>query len=52
VPCPTFSAGDDLLRTISVAARFGAPLDVTLDEMRLELVYRADEQARRLVEGD
>jgi len=39
-----------LVRTISVIAQFGAPLDVTLDELRIELVYPADEDARRFFE--
>jgi hypothetical protein len=29
----------------------GTPLDVTVDELRIELVYPADEDARRSFEG-
>jgi hypothetical protein len=49
--CPIFRVGEELVRTISVVAQFGAPLDVTLDELRIELVYPADEHARRFFEG-
>ena len=52
VLCPVFRVGDELVRTISVVAQFGAPLDVTLDELRIELIYPADEEARRFFEGD
>ena len=48
--CPIFRVGEELVRTISVVAQFGAPLDVTLDELRIELVYPADEHARRFFE--
>lgn len=51
VLCPVFRIGDDLVRTISVVAEFGAPLDVTLDELRIELVYPADQEARRFFES-
>ena len=51
VLCPVFRFGDELVHTISVVAQFGAPLDVTLDELRIELIYPADEQARRFFEG-
>jgi transcriptional regulator with XRE-family HTH domain len=50
VLCPNFRVGDDLVRTISVVAQFSAPLDVTLDELRIELVYPADDDARRFFE--
>jgi hypothetical protein len=45
VLCPRFRIGDRLVRTISVVAEFGAPLDVTLDELRIELIYPADGEA-------
>jgi transcriptional regulator with XRE-family HTH domain len=51
VLCPNVRVGDDLVRTISVVAQFSAPLDVTLDELRIELVYPADDHARRFFEG-
>ena len=42
----------EALATIAgtVVAQFGAPLDVTLDELRIELIYPADGQARRFFE--
>ncbi len=51
VLCPVFRVGEELVRTISVVAQFGGPLDVTLDELRVEFVYPADEAARRFFEG-
>jgi len=50
VLCPHFRVGDQLVRTISVVAGFGSPLDVTLDELRLELIFPMDEPARRFFE--
>jgi hypothetical protein len=51
VLCPNFRVGDDIIRTVSVVAQFGSPMDVTLDELRIELVYPADDHARRFFEG-
>jgi hypothetical protein len=34
-----------VIRTIGMAARFDAVLEVTLDELRIELLYPADEVA-------
>lgn len=51
VLCPHFRVGTDLVRTVSVVAQFGSPMDVTLDELRIELIYPADESARRFFEG-
>lgn len=45
VLCPHFRIGDQVVRTISVIAHFATPQDITLDEMRIELVYPADEDA-------
>jgi transcriptional regulator with XRE-family HTH domain len=45
VLCPHFRVGDRLVRTITVVAQFGAARDVTLDELRIELVYPADDEA-------
>ncbi|MBK9474710.1 MAG: hypothetical protein IPL94_00330 [Tetrasphaera sp.] len=45
VLCPHFRIGGHLVRTISVVAQFGAAVDVTLEELRLELIYPADEEA-------
>ena len=43
--CPHFRIGGHVVRTISVVAQFGAAVDVTLEELRLELIYPADEEA-------
>ncbi len=51
VLCPHFRVGNDLVRTVSVVAQFGSPMGVTLDELRIELIYPADESARRFFEG-
>jgi transcriptional regulator with XRE-family HTH domain len=48
VLCPHFRLGDEIVRTISVIAQFGTPLDVTLDELRIELIFPADEAAERV----
>ena len=42
--CPRFRIGDEAVSTISVVAQFGSPLAVTLDELRIELIYPADER--------
>ncbi len=49
VLCPHFRLGDEVVRTISVVAHFGGAADVTLDELRVELVFPADDTARRLL---
>ncbi|MDT0167119.1 helix-turn-helix transcriptional regulator [Actinotalea sp. AC32] len=45
VLCPHFRFGDTVVRTLSVVARFGSARDVTLDELRAELVFPADDDA-------
>ncbi len=45
VLCPHFDVGNRIVRTMSVVAAFGAAQDVTLDELRIELIYPADEDA-------
>lgn len=47
VVCPHFTLGAELVKTISVVARFGSPRDVTLDEIRIELMYPDGEAAER-----
>jgi hypothetical protein len=42
-------AGDRLIRTLGMAARFDSVLEVTLDELRIELLYPADEDAKEFV---
>ena len=45
VVCPHFRIGDQVIRTLSMTARFGTARDVTLDELRVELVFPRDEEA-------
>lgn len=42
VICPRFRIDGALIRTITVAARFESVADVTLDEVRVELIYPED----------
>jgi hypothetical protein len=41
--CPRFRIGNEIVSTITVIAHFHAAHDVTLDELRIELIYPADE---------
>ncbi len=45
VMCPWFVVGDEVVKTMVVAARFDNALDVTLEELRIELVYPLDDAA-------
>jgi transcriptional regulator with XRE-family HTH domain len=45
VVCPHFRAGDRIIRTISLVARFDTAVEVTLDELRIELTYPQDAAA-------
>jgi transcriptional regulator with XRE-family HTH domain len=47
VLCPWFRAGDQIIKTIGIAARFDPAAEVTLDELRIELVYPLDDTAER-----
>src|SRR5262245_25624582 len=47
VLCPWFRIGDQVIKTIGVAARFDPVADVTLDEVRVELTYPLDDVADR-----
>lgn len=47
VVCPRFRIEDRLIRTISVVATFESAVDVTLDEVRVELVYPEDAEAEQ-----
>jgi transcriptional regulator with XRE-family HTH domain len=47
VICPRFRIDGTLVRTITVAARFESVADITLDEIRVELVYPEDEPSER-----
>lgn len=43
VICPRFCIDGTLVHTITVAARFESVADITLDEVRVELIYPEDE---------
>lgn len=45
--CPWFRIGDQIIRTIAMVARFDHPSEVTLEELRVELMYPMDEVAER-----
>ena len=51
VVCPWFRIGDTVVRTIAMTARFDHAGDVTLDELRVELMYPLDEDAERYFRG-
>jgi transcriptional regulator with XRE-family HTH domain len=42
VLCPRLRVGDQVLRTLTTICRFGNAVDVTLDELRVELIFPAD----------
>ncbi len=45
VICPHFRIGDQVIKTMSMVARFGTAREVTLDELRVEIVFPRDEEA-------
>ena len=45
VLCPRFRFGDQVVRTVTVVAAFEHAVDVTLDEVRVELVHPEDAEA-------
>ena len=47
VVCPRFVIDGTLVRTITVAATFESVADVTLDEVRVELIYPEDDASDR-----
>jgi transcriptional regulator with XRE-family HTH domain len=47
VICPRFRIGEHLIDTITVAARFESAADITLDEVRVELMYPQDDVSER-----
>lgn len=49
--CAWFRVGGGIVRTIALTARFDHAADVTLDELRAELIYPLDEQADRFFRG-
>ena len=44
VMCPHFRIGDQVIKTASMVARFATACEVTLDEIRVELVFPRDEE--------
>jgi len=51
VMCPWFRVGEQVVRTIGMAARFDPVAEVTLDELRVELIYSLDQDAERFFRG-
>jgi hypothetical protein len=47
VICPDFRIGDEIVRTVSMVARFDAARGLTLDEMQIELTCPRDAAAER-----
>lgn len=47
VICPRLRLGGEIIGTVTMVARFGATRAVTLDEMRVELIFPADADAER-----
>jgi transcriptional regulator with XRE-family HTH domain len=47
VVCPWFRVGDTVIRTVVLAARFDTAIEITLDELRIELVYPLDATAEQ-----
>lgn len=47
VACPWFRIGDTVIRTVILAAQFDTAVEVTLDELRIELIYPLDAVAER-----
>ena len=45
--CPWFRIGGTVVRTIAMTARFDDTAEVTLDELRIELMYPLDDDADR-----
>ena len=45
--CPRFLINGTLIRTITVAASFEPVADVTLDEVRVELIYAEEDTSDR-----
>jgi transcriptional regulator with XRE-family HTH domain len=50
VICPRLRFGDEVVSTATMVARFGATREVTLEELRVELIFPADEAARAFFE--
>jgi transcriptional regulator with XRE-family HTH domain len=50
VICPRLRLGDEVISTATMVARFGATREVTLDELRVEMIFPADAAARAFFE--
>jgi hypothetical protein len=50
--CPWFRVGDQIIRTVAMVARFDHPAEITLDALRVELMYPMDEVAERFFRAD
>ncbi len=48
--CPTFRVGDAMIRTFSLVGELTTAHDITLDELRVELLYPADEASALALE--
>lgn len=48
VLCPTINVAGHCIRTLSTVMRFDKAVDVTMSEVRVELVYPADEESERI----
>jgi transcriptional regulator with XRE-family HTH domain len=51
VLCPWFRVGDQVIKTIGLAARFDPTADVALDDLRIELTYPVDATAEQFFQG-
>lgn len=49
--CPRYVVGDQVVRTVSMVARFGSAREITLDELRVELVFPADAAAEQFFQS-
>jgi hypothetical protein len=47
VICPDFRIGEEIVRTVSMVARFDTARELTLDELQIELTYPRDAAAER-----
>jgi hypothetical protein len=45
VACPVFDLGGQVVRTISTVMRFDATIEVTTSQLRIELMFPADDAA-------
>jgi hypothetical protein len=45
VICPVFELGGQIVRTISAVMRFDTAVEVTTSQLRIELMFPADEDA-------